>query len=78
MCAGRACGGGHRRGTQDKWTIQCVKFSMAGAQGTHGGGRAERAATETGRKRPSALHVRGGLPGSAVPTWSHFLPPFLN
>lgn len=48
--AGRACGGGHRHCTQDKWTIQCVKFSVAGAQGTHGGGRAERAATETGRK----------------------------
>lgn len=47
---GRACWGGQRHSTQDKWITQFAKFSVAGAQRTCGGGRAARAAIEAGRK----------------------------
>lgn len=61
VCEGRECWGGHRRSTRDKWTIQCAKFSVAGAQGTYENDRAARAGTEAGRTaleslRPSYLN----------------------
>lgn len=44
-CEGPACWGGCRHSTQNKWIIHCVTFSVAGAQGTYGGGRTARART---------------------------------
>lgn len=50
---------GCRHSIQDKWTMHCAKFSVAGAQGTHGGGRTARARAETGRKALCPSYLSG-------------------
>lgn len=64
MHEGRARWGGRRHRTRDKETTACAKFSVAGAQGTYGSGRAERAGTETGTKalRPLCSSYLSGDP----------------